>query len=614
VAFSPDGTKIISGSSDHTIRLWDAVTGVLLRVFSGHTGRIYSVAASPSGSMIVSGSDDNTIRIWDMATGALLRIFKDDFGKVLSIMCPAENAWVAVGTKYNDIVLSRWDSDMSDGVFLRTLHGHTIDVWCLSISANGELAVSGSLDRTVRVWHVESGALRATFEGHEDTISAVAFSPDGRRIISGSYDYTMRIWDMETSSLLLMRKLDHPVWSVIHLPLTNEAASGCNDTIYIWNATTSDPLRTLQSHDAACLSLAISQDGMCIASAGYTDKILIWQVEGNSSEPERFWRIDLVKFSPNGSRIVSATDSTLRIWDVSTGTLLRTLEDHPDNISTTSFSEDSAQLLTASGDTIIRLWDMDTGTLLKTFEGHGRDIASVGFIHGGTQIFSITWDRQIRVQDTATGIVIQTMQWEFLHNPHCTALFPNGGQIAVAMEDVIQVWDLAGGGLQKTLQGHSSMVTGITFSADGTQIVSCSSDGSVRLWHAVTGTEIKAFHIDGKIPDNWKVWFSSDQKSIFTNSELVTIPKEFLSIGSLENAGALTSIYDPGYFMSSGWLWTQQPRRRICWVPSGWRHRKDQISISDMFTWHGTNVAFGTLNGVVFIDTTDAVDYLKNFY
>ena len=149
VAFSPDGTRIVSGSHDYTIRVWDARSGdVVAGPFEGHTDYVRSVAFSPDGTRIVSGSDDRTIRVWDARSG-----------------------------------------DVIAGPF----EGHTSDVMSVAFSPDGTRIVSGSDDRTIRVWDARSGDVVAgLFEGHTDYVMSVAFSPDGTRIVSASDDHTIR--------------------------------------------------------------------------------------------------------------------------------------------------------------------------------------------------------------------------------------------------------------------------------------------------------------------------------------------------------------------------------------------------------------------------------------
>ncbi|KAJ6548688.1 hypothetical protein B0H19DRAFT_1299610, partial [Mycena capillaripes] len=149
VAFSPDGNHIVSGSSDQTVRIWDAHTGAAVgEPLEGHTRSVRSVAFSPDGNHIVSGSNDRTVRIWDAHTGA------------------------AVG---------------------EPLEGHTHYVQSVAFSPDGNHIVSGSFDQTVRIWDAHTGAaVGEPLEGHTHYVQSVAFSPDGNHIVSGSDDQTVR--------------------------------------------------------------------------------------------------------------------------------------------------------------------------------------------------------------------------------------------------------------------------------------------------------------------------------------------------------------------------------------------------------------------------------------
>jgi len=165
ISYSPDGTHVVTGSSDRTIRIWDAETGAEVgSPLKGHTDSVWSVAYSPDGRRIISGSGsifgvgstDNTIRIWDAETGA------------------------EVGSP---------------------LKGHTDSVLSVAYSPDGRRIVSGSYDRTIRIWDAETGTeVGSPLKGHTDSVRSVAYSPDGRRIISGSGDRTIRTWGSEVST------------------------------------------------------------------------------------------------------------------------------------------------------------------------------------------------------------------------------------------------------------------------------------------------------------------------------------------------------------------------------------------------------------------------------
>ncbi len=156
VAFSSDGERIVSGSSDKTMRLWDAKTGASIgQPFKGHEDGISSVAFSPDGRRIVSGSSDKTVRLWDAKTGA------------------------SIGQPFK---------------------GHEKGVSSVAFSPDGERIVSGGEDNTVRLWDTKTGAqIGQPFKGH-GIVMSVAFSPDGRRIVSGGWDNTVRLWDAKTGA------------------------------------------------------------------------------------------------------------------------------------------------------------------------------------------------------------------------------------------------------------------------------------------------------------------------------------------------------------------------------------------------------------------------------
>jgi len=155
-AFSPDGMRALTGSNDHTLRLWNVETGQCLRVLEGHADAILSLAWSADQRLAISGSSDNTLRLWDVETGQCLRV----------------------------------------------LEGHTNTVACLAWSADQRLAISGSTDDTLRLWDVETGQCLRVLEGHTDSVESVMWSADQRLAISGSWDKTVRLWDMETGQCL----------------------------------------------------------------------------------------------------------------------------------------------------------------------------------------------------------------------------------------------------------------------------------------------------------------------------------------------------------------------------------------------------------------------------
>ena len=150
VAFNHDDTKIVSGSYDRTIRVWNVDTDECILTLKGHTEYVRSVVFNYDGTKIVSGSDDNTIRVWNVDT------------------CEC----------------------------ILTLKGHTDFVNSVGFNHDGTKIVSGSIDKTIRVWNVDTGECILTLEGHKGYVDSVVFNHDGTKIVSASHDNTIRVWEM----------------------------------------------------------------------------------------------------------------------------------------------------------------------------------------------------------------------------------------------------------------------------------------------------------------------------------------------------------------------------------------------------------------------------------
>src|SRR5258706_530501 len=197
VCYSLDGTRVVSGSSDKTIRIWDAESGTVIgEPLTGHTGGVNSVAYSPDAEHIISGSSHSTIRIWAVESGtAVGNALAGHVGSVWSVAYSPDGRYIISGSY--DRTIRIWDGET--GISVRNPHSD----WVRSVaySPNGCHIVSGCDDRTIRIWDAETGnAVGNPLEGHGDYVRSVAYSPDGNHIISGSDDRTIRIWEVENGT------------------------------------------------------------------------------------------------------------------------------------------------------------------------------------------------------------------------------------------------------------------------------------------------------------------------------------------------------------------------------------------------------------------------------
>ncbi|KIO00211.1 hypothetical protein M404DRAFT_153493 [Pisolithus tinctorius Marx 270] len=240
VAFSSDGKKIVSGSDDKTVRVWDVERGALVRKLEGHSDAVNAVALSPDGEMIASGSWDETVRVWDVGSG--VQIFSPIEGHtdaIFSVAFSPDGKRIASGS--DDQTVRVWDAGRGvqigspleghtsavesvafslDGKIASVgspLLGHNDAVFSVAFSPNGKTIISGSDDKTVRIWDVERGVqVGSPLESHTDAVNSVAFSPDGKCIVSCSNDNTIRVWDVQSCGDIISDheklKLDYDGW------------------------------------------------------------------------------------------------------------------------------------------------------------------------------------------------------------------------------------------------------------------------------------------------------------------------------------------------------------------------------------------------------------------
>ncbi|CAG8541512.1 1493_t:CDS:2 [Paraglomus occultum] len=225
-----DEHKIISGSRDDTIKVWDIKTGYCVRTYRGHKASV--LCLQYDDKIIVSGSSDATIIIWDLATGEILRTLEGHTESVLNlrfndthiVSCSKDRTvriWRRDSLKrprvleghraavnaiqfQDDYVVSAsgdrtiklWS--LSTGECIRTFDGHSRGIACIQF--DGRIIVSGSSDRTIKVFDVQTGLCIRTLIGHEDLVRTLQF--EGNRIVSGSYDETVKVWDLQSGELV----------------------------------------------------------------------------------------------------------------------------------------------------------------------------------------------------------------------------------------------------------------------------------------------------------------------------------------------------------------------------------------------------------------------------
>jgi hypothetical protein len=286
---------------------------------------------------------------------------------------------------------------------IRRFLGHKDTVREVAFSPKGHVALSASLDGTVRLWDLETGKELQRFTGHSGAVYSVAFSPDGRRALSGSSDRTTRLWEVETGKEL--RRFAGQYVAAFSPDGRQAISSSPEDhMIRLWDLDSGKEVRQFQGHTHFVASAVFSSDGRRILSgAGWDSRVRLWNVESGevlarfSGHGRGFVRS--VALSRDGSRALSGTlhDHLVRLWDVAGEKELRRFQGHAGWVNAVAFSPDGRHALSASHDQTVRLWDVETGKELCRFEGHTGPVNSAVFSPDGRQVLSGGEDGSVRL-------------------------------------------------------------------------------------------------------------------------------------------------------------------------------------------------------------------------
>ena len=305
-----DDDKIITGSDDMLIHIYETKTGKLYKRLEGHDGGVW--ALQYDGNTLVSGSTDRTVRVWDMKEGICTQIFyghtstvrclqilrpvevgRDSCGQ--AVMMPAEPI-IITGSRDNSLRVwklpgpgakrsAQGGPPSNVGAcpyFCRVLEGHTNSV--RAISAHGDTLVSGSYDGTVRVWQISTGKSLQVLAGHAQKVYSVILDHERNHCISGSMDSLVKIWDLATGSCLHTLEGHSLLVGLLDLRDQRLVSAAADSTLRIWDPQTGKCRHVLEAHTGA-----------------------------------------ITCFQHDGRKVVSGSEKTVKMWDIRTGDFIHDL-------------------------------------------------------------------------------------------------------------------------------------------------------------------------------------------------------------------------------------------------------------------------------------------------
>ena len=316
---SPDG-KYVLAYGRGMVTESALATGEPRASWDTHAASVEAVALLPDGKRVVSGSSDGTIRLWDAIAGDSLRTIQSpEPGSIFAYvaLCASPDDDKIAAGDYNGVIR---EFSVADGSLLRKLEGHSGYVRGLHYSADGRRLLSCADDGSARVWAADSLESVAVLQGHRGGVLAAAWSPDGTRVATAGRDETVRLWDLAKAQQL--RKLEgHRSWvcGVGFADATTLVSAGADERIIRWDLNSGEILSEM-NQGARVNSLVVTADGTRAYAAGADNVIAGWDLATGARTGTwsgHHGAVTALALSPDGSMLVSASlDSTLLVWDL----------------------------------------------------------------------------------------------------------------------------------------------------------------------------------------------------------------------------------------------------------------------------------------------------------
>ena len=398
----------------------------------------------------------------------------------------------------------------------RTLTGHKGGVLAVAVTPDGRLAVSGSDDKTLKVWNLQTGQELITLSGHLDGVGAVAVMPYGRYVISVGKDRKMKVWDLQIGRELftltrfrdamrflidLLRGRSPDVTTVALTPDGHQAIAASGErTLKVWDLQTGQVKHTLKGHRGHVTAVAMMSDGRRAISGSEDGTLRVWDLQTGREVltlARLRDRVVGIAVTPDGHRAVSASWNCLKVWDLQTGRQEQSLIGRGAKVTAVAMMPDGRRVISAADDGTLTIWDLQTEqeVLILSRHGgglHGR-VTAVAVTPDGRRAVSAADDGTLKVWDISTALN-ESRQTERIGRrvvyavppPHNTVravvVTPDGRRVICAFDGgMLKVLDLQTGQTERTLFGDRNFVWAVAVTPDGRRAVSTMSGGTLEV-------------------------------------------------------------------------------------------------------------------------------------
>jgi len=490
ITLACQNNTVATGYMDsNNIIILDALTGSQLDTLSGHTGVVQSLAFSSDGTLLVSGSHDKTVKLWDIQTGGVAKTLYGHTGQVYSVSVSADNTMVASGSQ--DMTIRLWDIKTGDCLVIK---GHKRPVNAVTFSpTNPQLFLSSSYDGTVRQWSIDGYQIGSSIPGN-----FVAFSPDGTQFVLYKKK-TVTIQNINSRGTVVELKLADYLEYCHFSPDGRHIATISPSVIHLWDITGTNPCLIQTLRHPSRITFLVFLSSYCLISACSDGSIRFWQIGASlgdpvvsNSEPTSLTPAPIQSVSLQAKdNLAFSIDSggIVKIWDILTGCCKEIHKTQAnaikhgdiqfvDNKFIIVWSEESNQ--------IIHIWDTDTekGGLRQVF--CGSRIMGLRITEDGSRVLVVHW-RSINAWSILTGehVGSKKLKWEkCCFDP----LRMNGSRVLVRSgESLVQGWDF---GIPGSIPVQFSKVHSERPHLNFVDVRQWSRGSPVRIEDGVTGREV----------------------------------------------------------------------------------------------------------------------------
>lgn len=402
--FSPDGTRAVTTESRRAF-VWDAETGEQVARLEGHDDMLSSASFSPDGTLVATASDDQTAIIWDVATERPWRSLRGHLGAVVTaVFAPSGRRIV---TTSEDRTARAWEAYA--GTIARE---HDGAVSSLAVSPDGRTIVTGGADGTARRWDVEARRIVGAPLRHQAELDDIAFSADGERIVTVDNDLSAGLWNARTGRLerVFQIQSQEPADAFTAADVSSDGRSVVLATllsgVQVFDLRTGRAVGAL-AHGEPVNDAGFNADGTRVISASDDGEVRIWDWERARLVVRlrgHRGRALTAEFSRDDRYAVSSSsDRSAIVWDLATMRPSRTLASHTGPVNAARFSADAQRVITA-GDTTTRIWDRRDGRLLGIVPAHAETVRDVVAVPRGDLLASTGDDGALRVYRCTTCV------------------------------------------------------------------------------------------------------------------------------------------------------------------------------------------------------------------